>query len=71
MKNKFVYFVANIAYHFPSNIIYFLKNIKQFFEGITGPDFKLYYKATEIKSMLLTLREIHRSMGQNSPEINP
>ena len=30
MKNTFVFFVVNIAYHFPSNIVYFFKNIKQF-----------------------------------------
>ena len=39
--------------------------------GINMPDFSLYYKASHRDSMVLAQRQKHRSVEQNSPEINP
>ena len=40
--------------------------------GINLPDFRLYYKATVIKTVVLAQRQKYKSMEQNrKPEINP
>ena len=40
--------------------------------GINFPDFRLYYKASVIKTVWYWYKEkIYRSMEQNSPEMNP
>ena len=39
--------------------------------GIRHPDFRLSCKAIVIKTVWYWHQNKHRSMGQNSPEINP